>query len=129
MAGLDLGTSSYLNHHQQPLHLHRDDGGTACSDDGQDSLLLRWGGCGPPSTAGGTGIGAREVVARRTRGCLPGSKNKPKLPMIITRESANARRVHILEVATGCEVFKAFTAYVCVLSATRTVANVTLHQP
>ncbi|KAG2581732.1 AT-hook motif nuclear-localized protein 23-like [Panicum virgatum] len=136
MAGLDLGTSSYLNHHHQPLHLHHDDGGVAGSDDGQDSLSPGSGGGGPPSTAGGAGIGGGEVVARRPRGRPPGSKNKPKPPVIITRESANALRAHILEVAAGCDVFEALTAYarrrqrgVCVLSAAGTVANVTLRQP
>ncbi|CAO2199796.1 unnamed protein product [Urochloa humidicola] len=137
MAGLDLGTSSYLNHHQ-PLHLHHDDGGAGGSDDGQDSLSPGSGGGGPPSTAGGAGIGGAggEVVARRPRGRPPGSKNKPKPPVIITRESANALRAHILEVAAGCDVFEALTAYarrrqrgVCVLSAAGTVANVTLRQP
>ncbi|KAF8670062.1 hypothetical protein HU200_028754 [Digitaria exilis] len=136
MAGLDLGTSSYLNHHHQaaPLHLHHDDGGAAGSDDGQDSLSPGSG--GPPSTAGGAGIGGGDVVARRPRGRPPGSKNKPKPPVIITRESANALRAHILEVAAGCDVFEALTAYarrrqrgVCVLSAAGSVANVTLRQP
>lgn len=135
MAGLDLGTSSYLNHHQA-LHLHHDDGaGAAGSDDGQDSLSPGSG--GPPSTAGGAGIGAGgDVVGRRPRGRPPGSKNKPKPPVIITRESANALRAHILEVAAGCDVFEALTAYarrrqrgVCVLSAAGAVANVTLRQP
>ncbi|GJN39608.1 hypothetical protein PR202_gb28737 [Eleusine coracana subsp. coracana] len=135
MAGLDLGTSSYLNHHQ-PLHLRHDDGGAGGggSDDGQDSLSPGSG--GPPSTAGGAGIGGGEIVARRPRGRPPGSKNKPKPPVIITRESANALRAHILEVAAGCDVFEALTAYarrrqrgVCVLSAAGTVANVTLRQP
>ncbi|KAJ1267391.1 hypothetical protein BS78_07G052700 [Paspalum vaginatum] len=138
MAGLDLGTSSYLHHHHQPLHLHHDDGGAGGSDDGQDSLSPGSGGTGggPPSTAGGAGIGGGEAVARRPRGRPPGSKNKPKPPVIITRESANALRAHILEVAAGCDVFEALTAYarrrqrgVCVLSAAGTVANVTLRQP
>ncbi|OEL16770.1 AT-hook motif nuclear-localized protein 21 [Dichanthelium oligosanthes] len=135
MAGLDLGTNSYLHHHQ-PLHLHHDDGGAGGSDDGQDSLSPGSGGGGPPSTAGGAGIGGGELVARRPRGRPPGSKNKPKPPVIITRESANALRAHILEVAAGCDVFEALTAYarrrqrgVCVLSAAGTVANVTLRQP
>ncbi|TVU42925.1 hypothetical protein EJB05_09350, partial [Eragrostis curvula] len=136
MAGLDLGTSSYLNQHHQSLHLRHDDGGAGGSDDGQDSLSPGSGGGGTPSTAGGAGIGGGEVVARRPRGRPPGSKNKPKPPVIITRESANALRAHILEVAAGCDVFEALTAYarrrqrgVCVLSAAGTVANVTLRQP
>ncbi|XP_062194880.1 AT-hook motif nuclear-localized protein 23-like [Phragmites australis] len=136
MAGLDLGTSSYLHHHQS-LHLHHDDGGAGGSDDGQDSLSPgSGGGGGPTSTAGGAGIEGREIVARRPRGRPPGSKNKPKPPVIITRESANALRAHILEVAAGCDVFEALTSYarrrqrgVCVLSAAGTVANVTLRQP
>ncbi|KAL5232353.1 hypothetical protein ABZP36_031129 [Zizania latifolia] len=134
MAGLDLGTSSYLHHHQQ-LHLHHDDGAGG-SDDGQDAPSPWNGGGGPPSTEGGAGIGGGEVVARRPRGRPAGSKNKPKPPVIITRESANALRAHILEVAAGCDVFDALTAYarrrqrgVCVLSAAGTVANVTLRQP
>ncbi|KAG8086837.1 hypothetical protein GUJ93_ZPchr0010g8882 [Zizania palustris] len=134
MAGLDLGTSSYLHHHQQ-LHLHHDDGAGG-SDDGQDAPSPWNGGGGPPSTEGGAGIGGGEVVARRPRGRPAGSKNKPKPPVIITRESANALRAHILEVAAGCDVFDALTAYarrrqrgVCVLSAAGTVVNVTLRQP
>jgi predicted DNA-binding protein with PD1-like motif len=136
MAGLDLGTSSYLNQHHQPLHLRHDDGGAGGSDDGQDSLSPGSGGGGPQSAAGGAGIGGGEVVARRPRGRPPGSKNKPKPPVIITRESANALRAHILEVAAGCDVFEALTAYarrrqrgICVLSAAGTVTNVTLRQP
>ncbi|XP_037463814.1 AT-hook motif nuclear-localized protein 23-like [Triticum dicoccoides] len=131
MAGLDLGTNSYLHHHQQ-LHLRHDDGAGG-SDDGQDALSP--GGVGG-STAAGAGIGGSEVVGRRPRGRPPGSKNKPKPPVIITRESANALRAHILEVAAGCDVFEALTAYarrrqrgVCVLSAAGTVTNVTLRQP
>jgi predicted DNA-binding protein with PD1-like motif len=132
MAGLDLGTSSYLNQHHQPLHLRHDDGGAGGSDDGQDSLSPGSGGGGPSSTA----VGGGEAVARRPRGRPPGSKNKPKPPVIITKESANALRTHILEVAAGCDVFEALTAYacrrqrgVCVLSAAGTVTNVTLRQP
>jgi len=133
MAGLDLGTSSYLHHHHHNLHLHHDDGAGG-SDEGQDALSPGSGGGG--STAGGTGIGGGEVVGRRPRGRPPGSKNKPKPPVIITRESANALRAHILEVAAGCDVFEALTAYarrrqrgICVLSAAGTVTNVTLRQP
>lgn len=132
MAGLDLGTSSYLHHQHHNLHLRHDD--DAGSEDGQDALSPGSGGGG--STAGGAGIGGGEVVGRRPRGRPPGSKNKPKPPVIITRESANALRAHILEVAAGCDVFEALTAYarrrqrgICVLSAAGAVTNVTLRQP
>ncbi|GER57832.1 AT hook motif DNA-binding family protein [Striga asiatica] len=73
---------------------------------------------------------------RRPRGRPPGSKNKPKPPVIITRESANTLRAHILEVAAGADVFGAVASYarrrqrgICVLSGTGAVANVTLRQP
>ncbi|KAG6437870.1 hypothetical protein SASPL_102800 [Salvia splendens] len=80
-------------------------------------------------------IGTR-AVARRQRGRPAGSKNKPKPPVIITRESANTLRAHILEVASGCDVFEAVAAYsarrqrgICILSGTGTVTNVSLRQP
>ncbi|KAK6143077.1 hypothetical protein DH2020_023425 [Rehmannia glutinosa] len=66
----------------------------------------------------------------------PGSKNKPKPPVIITRESANTLRAHILEVSSGCDVFEAVATYarkrqrgICILSGTGTVNNVSLRQP
>lgn len=136
MAGLDLGTVSYLHHHQQQqLHLlqgHDDGGGS--DGGGQDELSPGSGGAAAPGGGGIGGVGG-EVVGRRPRGRPPGSKNKPKPPVIITRESANALRAHILEVAAGCDVFEALTAYarrrqrgVCVLSAAGAVANVTIRQ-
>ncbi|CAI0418543.1 unnamed protein product [Linum tenue] len=76
------------------------------------------------------------VVARRPRGRPPGSKNKPKPPVIITRESANTLRAHILEVASGCDVFECVASYarrrqrgICVLSGAGTVTNVSIRQP
>ncbi|KAL1535852.1 AT-hook motif nuclear-localized protein 23 [Salvia divinorum] len=77
-----------------------------------------------------------DMAARRPRGRPPGSKNKPKPPVIITRESANTLRAHIFEVASGYDVFDAIATYarrrqrgVCVLSCTGTVTNVSLRQP
>ncbi|EPS65599.1 hypothetical protein M569_09178, partial [Genlisea aurea] len=73
---------------------------------------------------------------RRPRGRPPGSKNKPKPPVIVTRESANTLRAHILEVGVGCDVYEAVATYarkrqrgICVLSATGQVNNVSLRQP
>ncbi|WVY90526.1 hypothetical protein V8G54_036040 [Vigna mungo] len=46
-------------------------------------------------------------------GRTPGSKNKPKPPMMITRESANTLHAHILdEVGSGCDVFNSVASYV-----------------
>ncbi|AQK80270.1 AT-hook motif nuclear-localized protein 16 [Zea mays] len=70
------------------------------------------------------------------RGVQP-SKNKPKPPVIITRDSASALRAHVLEVAAGCDVVGSVAAFarrrqvgVCVLSGAGSVANVRIrNQP
>ncbi|KAG6471718.1 AT-hook motif nuclear-localized protein 23-like [Zingiber officinale] len=129
MAGLDFGTASRFVH---PLRLHLPHGK---GDEGDGSP-----GGGEEEGAGYGGLElstpSGEVGGRRPRGRPPGSKNKPKPPVIITRESANALRTHILEVGGGCDVFECLTTYarrrqrgVCVLSGSGTVANVTLRQP
>ncbi|KAF8732815.1 hypothetical protein HU200_015157 [Digitaria exilis] len=76
------------------------------------------------------------MVMRRPRGRPAGSKNKPKPPVIITRDSASALRAHVLEVAAGCDVVDSVAGFarrrqvgVCVLSGAGTVANVTIRQP
>ncbi|KAJ8532227.1 hypothetical protein K7X08_012150 [Anisodus acutangulus] len=73
---------------------------------------------------------------RRPRGRPAGSKNKPKSPIIITRDSANALRAHAMEVNSGCDVNESLVNFarrkqrgICVLSATGCVTNVTLRQP
>ncbi|KAG9450809.1 hypothetical protein H6P81_010774 [Aristolochia fimbriata] len=80
--------------------------------------------------------GASIEVARRPRGRPPGSKNKPKPPIIITREAESAMRPHVLEVPGGQDVVQAITQYarrkaigLCLLAGSGTVANVTLRQP
>ncbi|XP_047259781.1 AT-hook motif nuclear-localized protein 23 [Capsicum annuum] len=77
-----------------------------------------------------------DIVGRRPRGRPPGSKNKPKPPVIITRESANTLRAHILEIGNGCDVFECISTYarrrqrgICILSGSGTVTNVTIRQP
>ncbi|KAJ0967272.1 hypothetical protein J5N97_024189 [Dioscorea zingiberensis] len=80
--------------------------------------------------------GAVEVGSRRPRGRPPGSKNKPKPPIIVTRDSPNALRSHVMEVASGADVAESIAQFarrrqrgVCVLSGAGSVANVTLRQP
>ncbi|TVU27677.1 hypothetical protein EJB05_19173, partial [Eragrostis curvula] len=92
-------------------------------------------------SGGGGGGEPREgaVVAapnRRPRGRPPGSKNKPKPPIFVTRDSPNALRSHVMEVAGGADVADAIAQFsrrrqrgVCVLSGAGTVANVALRQP
>ncbi|XP_022145396.1 AT-hook motif nuclear-localized protein 23-like [Momordica charantia] len=126
MAGLDLG-SRYLAHLQTPgddpanhgAHFSSGGGGDHDDDD-------------PHQPFSGSG----DIVGRRPRGRPPGSKNKPKPPVIITRESANTLRVHILEVGSGCDIFDCVAAYarrrqrgICILSGSGNVTNVSLRQP
>ncbi|KAL3499874.1 hypothetical protein ACH5RR_038967 [Cinchona calisaya] len=135
MAGLDLGTtSSRFIQHQQHQLLHQQDeedelrNHFASSDHHQD-------------VDGGHQLdlidsNSRDIVGRRPRGRPPGSKNKSKPPVIITRESANTLRAHILEVTNGCDVFDSVSTYarrrqrgICILSGSGTVTNVSLRQP
>ncbi|XAR70624.1 hypothetical protein NMG60_11027537 [Bertholletia excelsa] len=113
MAGLDLGYIHHLQRHPE----NQDDRNDNDNDKNGNT------------TAG-------DIVARRPRGRPPGSKNKPKPPVIITRESANTLRAHILEVSSGADIFDCVAAYarrrqrgICVMSGSGTVTNVSLRQP
>ncbi|XP_050236050.1 AT-hook motif nuclear-localized protein 22-like [Mercurialis annua] len=75
-------------------------------------------------------------ITRRPRGRPAGSKNRPKPPIIITRDSANALRSHVMEIANGSDIMESVSTFarrrqrgVCILSGTGTVTNVTLKQP
>ncbi|XP_061346863.1 AT-hook motif nuclear-localized protein 15-like [Gastrolobium bilobum] len=74
--------------------------------------------------------------SRRPRGRPPGSKNKPRPPVVITKESPNALRSHVLEISSGCDVAECIATFanrrhrgVSVLSGSGVVTNVTLRQP
>ncbi|KAJ1416053.1 PPC domain [Sesbania bispinosa] len=80
--------------------------------------------------------GGETEMTRRPRGRPAGSKNKPKPPIIITRDSANALKTHVMEVADGCDIVDSVSNFarrrqrgVCIMSGTGTVTNVTLRQP
>lgn len=73
---------------------------------------------------------------RRPRGRPPGSKNKPKPAVVITKESPNALRSHILEISAGSDVAQCIATFatrrhrgVSVLSGSGVVTNVVLRQP
>ncbi|XP_014505109.1 AT-hook motif nuclear-localized protein 16 [Vigna radiata var. radiata] len=73
---------------------------------------------------------------RRPRGRPAGSKNKPKPPIIVTRESANALKAHAMEVSSGCDVNESLLNFarrkqrgLYILNGTGCVTNVTLRQP
>ncbi|KAF6175976.1 hypothetical protein GIB67_026609 [Kingdonia uniflora] len=92
---------------------------------------------GGGSAGGGGGeIGEASGGGRRPRGRPPGSKNKPKPPIIITRESPNCLRSHVLEIISGTDISECISTFarrrqrgVCVLSGSGIVTNVTLRQP
>ncbi|KAM0966569.1 hypothetical protein FF1_022358 [Malus domestica] len=80
--------------------------------------------------------GAVEIGSRRPRGRPPGSKNKPKPPIFVTRDSPNSLRSHVMEVASGTDVAESVAQFarrrqrgMCILSGSGSVANVTLRQP
>ncbi|KAH0864264.1 hypothetical protein HID58_081475, partial [Brassica napus] len=73
---------------------------------------------------------------KRPRGRPPGSKNKPKAPIIVTRDSPNTLRSHVLEVSPGADIVESLSTYarrrgrgISVLGGNGTVSNVTLRQP
>ncbi|TKY52071.1 AT-hook motif nuclear-localized protein 20 [Spatholobus suberectus] len=81
--------------------------------------------------------GAIEVATtRRQRGRPAGSKNKPKPPIFVTRDSPNALRSHVMEVASGADIADCVAQFarrrqrgVSILSGSGTVVNVTFRQP
>ncbi|XP_041000525.1 AT-hook motif nuclear-localized protein 15-like [Juglans microcarpa x Juglans regia] len=85
--------------------------------------------------------GAQESVepgssGRRPRGRPLGSKNKPKPPIVIAKESPNALRSHVLEISSGSDISECIASFanrrhrgVSVLSGSGIVTNVTLRQP
>ncbi|CAA7390757.1 unnamed protein product [Spirodela intermedia] len=87
-------------------------------------------------TGGEPKEGAVEMVARRPRGRPPGSKNKPKPPVFVIRDSPSSLRSHVMEVAGGADVGECIAHFarrrqrgVCVLSGAGVVANVAIRQP
>ncbi|WJX58752.1 hypothetical protein P8452_44171 [Trifolium repens] len=86
---------------------------------------------GRVSSGQNTGSGGR-----RPRGRPPGSKNKPKPPVVITRETPNALRSFLLEVADGNDISFCVSSFanvrhrgVSILSGSGAVSNVTLRNP
>ncbi|XP_059307148.1 AT-hook motif nuclear-localized protein 23-like [Lycium barbarum] len=129
MAGLDLSTASrYVHqlHHPADFNLQRQPDDEANKNQFSDDHHHE--------DNGHQNQG--DIVGRRPRGRPPGSKNKPKPPVIITRESANTLRAHILEIGNGCDVFECVSTYarrrqrgICILSGSGTVTNVSIRQP
>ncbi|KAJ7957902.1 AT-hook motif nuclear-localized protein [Quillaja saponaria] len=80
--------------------------------------------------------GAAIAATRRFRGRPMGSKNKPKPPIIVTRDSKQSYQSHVLEVSAGVDILESLSNYakrrgkgICVLSGSGIVANVSLRRP
>ncbi|KAL2940385.1 AT-hook motif nuclear-localized protein 29 [Bienertia sinuspersici] len=89
-----------------------------------------------PTTTTTSSGGGNNSSGRRPRGRPAGSKNKPKPPIIVTRDSPNALKSHVLEVSQGSDVVESVTQFarrrgrgICVFSGSGTVTNVNLRQP
>ncbi|EPS72008.1 hypothetical protein M569_02750, partial [Genlisea aurea] len=75
------------------------------------------------------------INGRRPRGRPPGSKNKPKPATIITRDSPNSLRTHVLDILSGTDILGSISAYaqrrhcgVLILSCVGNVSRLILQQ-
>ncbi|CAL0324329.1 unnamed protein product [Lupinus luteus] len=73
---------------------------------------------------------------KRPRGRPPGSKNKPKPPLVITQDSEESLKPVIIEIAAGLDVVKVVENFarrrqVCisVISGSGSISNVTIRNP
>ncbi|KAF3452303.1 hypothetical protein FNV43_RR02736 [Rhamnella rubrinervis] len=88
-------------------------------------------------SVGGAEIGSSSVeISKKPRGRPPGSKNKPKPPIFITKDSDFAMKPVILEISAGSDVVESVIQFarrrhvgVTVLSGSGSVSNVTLRHP
>ncbi|KAK8580413.1 hypothetical protein V6N13_143512 [Hibiscus sabdariffa] len=136
---------SKLHHHHQTHPFshhfqHTRDSQTPDSDDPKDlstpSLPTGVSGGAARGGANSGGDGASIEVVRRPRGRPPGSKNKPKLPVVIAHEPDPAMSPYILEIPGGNDIVEAVARFsrrknigICVLTGSGAVSNVTLRQP
>lgn len=118
-----LGPDLQLQRSSQPTQQLGDSQNSSENEQGTD-------GDTPTKSSGGGSSG------RRPRGRPAGSKNKPKPPIFVTRDSPNALKSHVLEICAGSDIVESVSNYarrrgtgVCVLSGSGAVTNVTLRQP
>ncbi|GER40253.1 AT-hook DNA-binding protein [Striga asiatica] len=132
-------TADVLDHkfhlHPQP-HLRRPYAASAeCLPTSEDTESLSPTRLNPPLVSGD---GATIEVVRRPRGRPPGSKNKPKPPVVLAQDAPTGPSMspYVLELPAGVDVIDATARFcrrrgvgLCVLSGNGVVANVTLKQP
>ena len=87
------------------------------------------------SSTGGEG-GSSAEAPRKPRGRPPGSKNKPKPPIVITRECESGMKPIVIEVAPGNDLFETVVQFarrrrvgITILHGFGTISNVTFRQP
>ncbi|GMI78458.1 AT-hook motif nuclear localized protein 17 [Hibiscus trionum] len=90
---------------------------------------------GAHNGGGGAADGASIEVVRRPRGRPPGSKNKSKQSVLVSREPNPAMNPYVLQVPGGNDLVEAISGFshrknigICVLNASGAVSNVTLRQ-
>ncbi|KAK6130671.1 hypothetical protein DH2020_035573 [Rehmannia glutinosa] len=91
----------------------------------------------PPPPPPQTSDGATIEVVRRPRGRPPGSKNKPKPPVVVTRDASQpSMSPYVLELPAGVDLIESTARFcrrrsigLCVLNGNGVVSNVTLKQP
>ncbi|XP_074263987.1 AT-hook motif nuclear-localized protein 29-like [Silene latifolia] len=84
----------------------------------------------PAQTSSGSG------PTRRPRGRPAGSKNKPRPPIVVTRDTPNVLRSHMLEIASNTDIMESLAKYahqrgrgISIVSGTGSVQDVTIKNP
>ncbi|OWM81145.1 AT-hook motif nuclear-localized protein 27-like [Punica granatum] len=140
--GYDPGSSRYVHQLLRPPELHLQDLAVQQSDSKDDSPETDQkssdadadADAANTTTSSGGGSAAAHP-GRRSRGRPPGSKNKPKAPIVVARDNPNALRSHVLEVSSGEDIVESLSSYarrrgrgICVLNGKGTITNVSLRQ-
>ncbi|KAJ6799126.1 DNA-binding protein [Iris pallida] len=88
------------------------------------------------SSSNTTGRTNSNSSIRRPRGRPTGSRNKPKPPVVVARERADALRSHVLQIASGADIVGAVASFarrrqrgVSVLSGSGAVDGTSFRQP
>ncbi|XP_057954637.1 AT-hook motif nuclear-localized protein 17-like [Malania oleifera] len=91
---------------------------------------------GSRSGGGGEMVTSMGEIIRKPRGRPPGSKNKPKPPIVITRDSDTAMKPVVLEISAGSDVVEQVVEFarrrhvgLSIMSGSGTISNVTLRHP
>jgi hypothetical protein len=82
------------------------------------------------------GQASSSAVGRRPRGRPRGAKNKPKMPVVVTRDISNALQSHLLEINDGDDVLKCLFNFahrqgrgIHILSGNGAVKHIAIHHP